>query len=98
MKKAWQILSSSKKWVRGHFAKDKDGMSVDPSDRTAVCFCAAGALMRAYGEGSNKYESAAMRLRDHIVTNTIWAGIPSWNDHQEQRWDRVRAVLKRLDI
>ena len=95
---AWQLFKSNKNWCRGNFARDKKGMGVDAADSTAVSFCAIGALRRVYEEGSHIYFRKSAVLYDYINTNTVFNGPAGWNDSPNQRWGRVKAVLKKLNI
>lgn len=45
LRKARNLLQK-KGWCRQHEAKDKNGTPVDPLSKTAVSFCAAGAMER----------------------------------------------------
>lgn len=44
LKQARRKIENPDNWVRGHYAIDKDGLSVDWYDRSAVGFCALGAV------------------------------------------------------
>ncbi len=96
--KAWQLLKSNKNWCRGNFARDNGGMGVPPDDPTAFSFCAVGALRKIYTEGTMAYFYMDRKLREYIVLKTQFKGTTSWNDHKNQRWNRVKEVLKKLDI
>ncbi len=94
--KAWQVFKSRKNWTRGALARDKDGMPVKPRDPSATCFCAGGAIMKVYGE--DILQDAFCGLLDYVNRNTKFSGVPGWNDHSSQRWGKVKAVLKKLNI
>ncbi len=94
--KAWQLFKSRKNWCQGTWATDKYGTHVTPESRDAVAVCAAGAIRRAY-DFSFRYK-IEMKLHNYVVSKTQFNCIPAWNDHKNQRWNRVKAVLKKLDI
>ncbi len=96
--KAWQLFKSRKNWCQGTYARDKNGMEVDSQDSTAVSFCATGALRKIYGENTNGYFNKEMLLHNYIGSNTRFFSSIGWNDHENQRWGRVKAMLKRLDV
>ncbi len=96
--KAWQLFKSRKNWCQGNFSRDKNGMGVDSQHSTAVSFCAIGALRKIYGEGTNDYFNKCMLLCNYVESNTHFLNPTGWNDHENQRWGRVKAVLKRLDV
>ncbi len=96
--KAWQILSSSEKWTRGALARDKHGQAVAIIDPAATCFCASGAIIKAYGHGTTRCHDAFSDVGEYIHLKTQFSGIPGWNDHTGQRWEEVHAVLKKLNV
>ncbi len=96
--KAWQLFKSKENWCRGRYAQDKNGNGVGSQDSTAVTFCAVGALRKVYKEGTQAYHDKCILLDDYITSKTLYIGTTAWNDDKTQRWSKVKAVLKRLDI
>jgi hypothetical protein len=43
-KKAHDILSDKKKWAQGYYAYDRTGITCDPRNPRAVCWCAWGII------------------------------------------------------
>jgi hypothetical protein len=63
-----------KGWTKGALAKNAYGSTVEPDNKSAVCFCSVGAIRRArvdLGLSQNIYEIANDRLtavmKDNIV-------------------------------
>lgn len=96
--KAWQLFKNRKNWCQGSWARDKAGMTVHTDDSEAVTFCAVGAMRKVYKEGTVRFGRMEQKLRSWVVYNTRFEGTAIWNDDENQRWGRVRAVLKKLNI
>ena len=96
--KAWQVFKSRKDWCRHDFAQDVNGLGVPPPANTAIRWCAAGAMRRVYEVDSPELRVQTEKLMQHIRTKTRFDHISTWNDNKHQRWNKVKAVLKRLDI
>lgn len=43
---AMEIIGSPELWTKNTLARDSDGVSVNYSDKTAVCYCSLGALSK----------------------------------------------------
>lgn len=72
-------------WTTGAYARNADGLSVDPRHHDACCWCALGAIRRVTGLG---FESeAAIALRYFIGGVSV---VP-WNDYSAQA-DVVTAL------
>jgi len=91
--KVQDILTDEGKWTRGHFARNKDGKSVDKFSPDAVCWCLWGAIEVAYGEDSK----AEAKLRNHLLKIRNSASISYFND-MEATFPEVRALIEELDI
>lgn len=73
-----------KGWARGMLAKDRNGDRVEPNDPSAVCWCAAGALLASGG------------LRGS-TDSAIWDSyrmIWQWNDAGGHQQDDVIAAFE----
>jgi hypothetical protein len=95
--KAWQILSKKSKWTKDSYAKDADGKPVPYFDVKAVCWCASGAIMKAYKDTGN---SISMRLElSRILKETgLGNNIAEWNDSRYTKYKQVFNLLKKNDI
>jgi hypothetical protein len=89
--KAYELLDSPEKWIKGAFARDKEGNSVPCGDRKACCWDVLGAIKLCYDteEERNRVFSTIL---NHIEENSV-AG---WND--KSTYKEVHRVLKRLDV
>lgn len=100
--KAWQLFKSRKEWCRGWFALNKEEMNVESNSIAAVRWCAIGALRKAYNYNDSNYSTVYFdmerKLAGYVVLRTRFGDITKWNDHKNQRWNKVKAVLKKLDI
>ncbi len=96
--KAWKLFKNRKDWCQGSWARDKEGDTVHTSDPTAVTFCVVGAMRKVYKEGTARFDRVEQKLRSYVVYNTRFEGSAVWNDDVNQRWGKVKAVLKKLDI
>ncbi len=96
--KAWQLFKNRKNWCQGSWGRDKNGMTVYTDDPCAVTFCAVGAMRKVYKEGTGIYARMDWKLRHYVMSNTQYEGIAAWNDHKNQRWGKVKAVMKKLNI
>jgi hypothetical protein len=89
--KAWELILRNG-WCQGTGARDCDGQSVPYYGPSAVCFCAAGAMMRVYG-CFGKY----MELYE-LLTKSLSCIVSVWNDDPATTKEQVIAKLKELDI
>ena len=94
--KAYEILSDPNRWIQRSYAKDKDGKPVAIADEKAFCFCAAGALHRAYPDPDTFFQQGE-RLNVHLE-EIGFHSISQWNDAPDRTHDEVVATLKHLDI
>lgn len=46
---AVKLISDPARWTRGTFARNECGVEVGPNDEMAVCWCGAGAVVKASG-------------------------------------------------
>ena len=66
-------------WTQGCLARNKDGRKTHPWNTDAVCFCAVGALVKAYEGDATEVETA----RDMLNALLIEGGkrtLAAWND------------------
>ncbi len=96
--KAWELFKSSKNWCQHDFAQNVRGYPVESTGTAATRWCAAGAIRKIYNLNSTETMFENRKLIDYIENNTGFNEISTWNDNKHQRWNRVRDVLKKLDI
>ncbi len=96
--KAWKLFKSSKNWCQGTYAVNSHGRNVDYYSTDAVAFDATGAIRRVYKNNSSTEYGLGIKLLDYVSLKTRFDTIPKWNDHKNQRWKKVKAVLKKLNI
>jgi len=89
--KAWQLLRTKKQWCQHSNAIDKTGEPVNPRHKTAVSWCANGAIYKCYPVGWSHIEQKLLAALFH------WS-IDFWNDRPDRKFSQVKAVLKKLDI
>jgi len=87
-------------WCQGHLARTKTGLGVLPDSRSAVEFCALGAIDKAYSRKRNtlKRMLAEKKLAQYLAMKFGDAHISTWNDEAVQTKEEVIEVLKFLDI
>ncbi len=98
LKERKQLIVDPKNWTKGELARDVFGREVPVNDRSAVCYCAMGALQRGvvfYDDAFPVFFQARKRL-ESVVEN-----ISIYNDthtHSEvmQKWDEA-IVLAEAD-
>jgi hypothetical protein len=76
-------------WTKGKYARDKDGESVTPNSRSAVCWCAIGAVHAAYPSDA---ERTLIRLSWFVPTK---GGISTYNDYPETTHADILALYDR---
>lgn len=97
LKRAKQILSSPKRWVRGDFAFTKDMVPVGSCTEEAFCFCMAGAIERAECDLGlentwNHAVDASGMLKEALPKK--FHSIPGYNDAPGRTY---LQVIKTLD-
>jgi hypothetical protein len=99
LRKARELLSDPVKWTRGEertFARNAAGKRVAPTDPSAACFCAFGALMRAFG-GHRIWDGPALYL-EQAVEEVACSGVIYWNDHIADHADILSAFDKAIEL
>ena len=77
LKAARQLISDPAKWTQNLFARDKDGKSIDPQNKDAVCFCSFGAIERFTG---CKTLSEVEGHLDNVCEKLFHTNVISFND------------------
>lgn len=97
--KAHEVINSPDKWTQGTYARTIEGIEVYTRDQNAVCFCAIGAITKAYATANNERFNAFKKLQAKLVEELGEdIDIPEWNDDPERTWEEVYNKLKELDI
>jgi hypothetical protein len=94
-----ELLTDKSKWIKGAYAKDKYGDSINESDQDACQWCLDGAGYCCYGIGVWQKEvrpkvcTAIEKLnqqKDAVVVN--------WNDDPNTTFEDVKKLVEELDI
>jgi hypothetical protein len=80
LKAARELISDPAHWTQEDFAKDVFGLPVEPLYHRAVCFCALGALAKAYNLDPHEidHSEAAYAIADAVNIGVDY--IPEFND------------------
>lgn len=98
-----KILDEPKKWVKGEYAKDHDGVGTYSTDPEAVCWCMVGAMNKALANilpSASKIEAEsdatdAIRLAAEELYGHSYFAISNFNDAPSTDYIRVKAVISR---
>ena len=91
LQKSLEIMGENgQHWTRGGFAKDKDGVDIDPLHDDAVCFCSAGAIVRVTGGWDSPLALDAF----DALAGVARASIVTWNDYHVHSFSDVRAAFQ----
>lgn len=94
LKKARRLLSKPERWAKGHSAYDAYGGHVNITAKTAVKFCAVGAIVKSAGE--EWFNIHAMWLSNYLSI-MLGQSIVVWNDHPRRTHAQVlRAFDKAI--
>lgn len=88
LERAADLIEPEGAWIRGASARDQDGRRTIPSDPTATCFCASGAICRI----AEDYEEqqAATKFVNRLLRAKVW----NWNDRARRTQAEVVAKLR----
>lgn len=90
--KAYEVIDAPDKWIQSAFARTKQGWGVSTRDKDAYCFCAVGAIYRAYYEDELCHE--VVEKLEKVLNRYV----PHWNDKPGRTWEEVYQVLKDNNI
>ena len=85
---AREILSDPARWTVEASARDDEGWSVSPLDKSAVCWCAIGAVSKVSANNDPAFHQAVNALYD--VT-----GRPIWHVNDEDGREAVLDVFNK---
>lgn len=86
------VMTDESQWVKGSFARDASGQSVDIRDETAVCRCFWGWFLFCHGRTAERF------VLEAEIDEVIGEEWPKWNDDPSRTFAEVRALVERLDI
>lgn len=89
LKKARSLLRAKKNWTQGTLARTKTGRPCTEDSKRAVCFCSAGALIKASVEVGD-ISWAAHRIFASVIEDL---SIPYWNDVSTRTHKEVLAAF-----
>jgi len=100
LKKARNFIKPQGAWFQGWFAKDALKVDCSATAPEAVCFCAAGALGRAFGDDDEKaFDCAVLELERSIYgkkfdpLESLNSGLVIWNDEKGRTQEEVVRVF-----
>ena len=93
--KAYEVIAKKSDWIKGHQSLDAHGNWVPAELKSAVKFCAVGAIRHAYGTGP-----AGVAMQDKMLSavRPLCNFVADWNDRPERTHAEVISLLKKLDI
>ncbi|MGX7706345.1 DUF6197 family protein [Methylobacterium sp. Gmos1] len=62
LREARALIADKSRWTQKAFARDNAGRYTDENSNEAICFCAAGAVLRAASRGPSSYENDAFEV------------------------------------
>jgi hypothetical protein len=83
-----ELLTPDGRWTQGVEARDISGNEVNPWQKSAVCYCLAGAARRV-GEGGIAIDAMNLMAALRDVDN-----IEQWNDHDGRTHEQVLEVIR----
>ena len=94
--KAREILTPKKNWTQGTMARNSEGYMTLLRNEEAVCFCALGAVERAYYDLAGWDPSAApQEVFDPLYEAVGEGGVALWNDRPSRTHEEVLAAFDR---
>lgn len=91
--KIYELLDTPEKWLKGYFAKNKDGEFVKPLDEEAVQFCIVGAVIKCYGT-EGKYSEVINSIKNKLNLSCLI----TYNDKSSTSYEDIIKVAKELDV
>ena len=90
-----ELFADEKRWTKGAYARDAEGVGVSVKSFGASCFCLSGAIIKIhgskeYGPGRQVYEKIQKYIGHSIVS--------SWNDAPDRTIEDIQKLCNELDI
>lgn len=90
-----EILDNESAWTKECYARDDDGLSIQPLDRNAVCFCLLGA---AYVADRIDPTVKHLDLLREAAKKELYDNVVHFNDDPNTTFRDVQEFLKRHDL
>ena len=96
---ARSLIDHPNKWIKGNYAKDKNGVIVAVADRYAVCFCSKGAIIKTSSWDDIVQVEDDLNEATRLVTDGVFTSIILFNDHPQTTHDQILKVFdKAIEI
>lgn len=96
LSKAADLIEPEGAWTQGAFARTAKERAVGPEESPAVCWCLAGALMRAApNAGATIRNDTLGRCRSAVAEVIGMGNLASWNDDRKRTQAQVVAALRK---
>jgi hypothetical protein len=83
-----ELLAGPGAWIRGTYARDRNGKDVGPYNPDAVCWCVQGAM------GKLRFSEEARAYVKPLIDNS-WA---AWNDDPSRTHLEVVEMIERAAV
>lgn len=101
LRRVKRLLASPKRWFKGYWAANSEGVQCRYDSPDAACFCLSGAVRRSWnshladGASGDNVDGAYKHLRDAVakVTRGRTKEIPAFNDAPRRTHAQVIRVL-----
>lgn len=91
---AGDVLEQPGAWTQGYYARNKKGISTSYVDGDAVCWCAAGMLLKMGGmDGIAEAVDYLCRVAGVIGTGSL----ADWNDKPERTQEEIIAAFRQAE-
>lgn len=94
LRAAADLIEPEGAWTQNAFARGRSGREVEAASRSAVCFCAIGAIARVSGlRGSTGiYATPTIAVEGRLGTRSLGG----WNDDAERTQAEVVSKLREV--
>ena len=96
--KAHELLTDPKRWTQGAPARDAAGVEVSEHDKSAVCWCMMGAIIKCYGGSFAQCNKQFNKVADKLEELYGNPQIHKFNDCIDTTHEQVVSLLKELDV
>ena len=98
LKAVRELLSAPARWTRGVYARNEQGLAVDPHDPEAVCWCLYGAMIYIVGDSNKRFAVHLDAAEDaiNVLSGFISAiSVADWQDAPDRTHAEVLDALDR---